>query len=271
MLDNKVTHDALLIDLDGVIYQSDHLIAGAIDALDWIKQQQIRHLFVTNATSISRSALLKKFESLGFSAQLEEVMTPVVAAAQWLEDHQLHKVALFVPPATQQDFGDIEAVALDQEAIVDAVIIGDLGEAWDFNLMNRAFRFLMQDPQPELIALGMTRYWRGPNGLRLDVAPFIKALEHAASCQACVVGKPAAAFFESSLAILQCDAGHAFMIGDDIAGDIGAAQNYGIRGIQVRTGKFRDADLNGEVTPFAVLDSIADLPAWWAQSVARNQ
>ena len=32
------------------------------------------------------------------------------------------------------------------------------------------------------------------------------------------------------------------MIGDDIVGDIDAAQNCGIRGIQVKTGKFRDAD-----------------------------
>ncbi len=60
------------------------------------------------------------------------------------------------------------------------------------------------------------------------------------------------------------------MIGDDIVGDIGAAQTCGIRGIQVRTGKFRETDLNGEIKPFAVLDSIADLPAWWQQTVASD-
>jgi phospholysine phosphohistidine inorganic pyrophosphate phosphatase len=29
------------------------------------------------------------------------------------------------------------------------------------------------------------------------------------------------------------------MVGDDIVGDVGGAQNAGLRGIQVRTGKFR--------------------------------
>ena len=263
MGDNKVAHNGLLIDLDGVIYQNDCLITGAVDTLGWIRQQQIPHLFVTNTTSRSRQALLEKFESLGFSAQLDEVMTPVVAATQWLDEHQLRRVALFVPSGTQQDFGNIESIALKQDAAVDAVIIGDLGEAWDFRLLNCAFRFLMQYPRPQLIALGMTRYWRGRDGLQLDVAPFVKALEHAASCEAIVVGKPAPAFFESSLAILQCTAAQAYMIGDDVVGDIDAAQKCGIRGIQVRTGKFRDSDLDGKIKPYAVLDSIADFPAWW--------
>jgi phospholysine phosphohistidine inorganic pyrophosphate phosphatase len=121
----------------------------------------------------------------------------------------------------------------------------------------------MRDPAPQLLALGMTRYWRGQDGLLLDVAPFVKALEHAADCEARVVGKPAAAFFDAALARLGCDAAQVFMIGDDINGDIDAAQQCGIRGIQVRTGKFRETDLEGEVQPFAILDSIATLQDWW--------
>lgn len=270
MLDNEAVCHGLLIDLDGVIYQSDHLIAGTVDALAWIRQRQIPHLFVTNTTSRSRNALLQKFETLGFSAQLDEVMTPVVAATQWLDQHQLRSAALFVPSQTKQDFVNIESIPLESDVPVDAVVIGDLGKAWDFELLNRAFRLLMQEPQPKLVALGMTRYWRGRDGLQLDVAPFVKALEHAASCEAVVVGKPARAFFESSLARLGCVAAQTFMIGDDIVGDIDAAQGCGIRGIQVRTGKFRDADLGGAIKPFALLDSFADLPDWWAKMVASS-
>lgn len=264
---NGIARHVLLIDLDGVIYQGGHLIEGALEALDWIRARQIPHLFVTNTTSRPREALLEKFETLGFSAQLDEVMTPVVAANQWLAEQRIRKAALFVPAATQREFDGVETVALEQDAAVDAVIVGDLGEVWDFKLLNRAFQFLMQDPPPRLIALGMTRYWRGRNGLQLDVAPFIKALEHAAACEAVVVGKPAPAFFSAALAILQVGAEQALMIGDDIVGDVDAAQRCGIRGIQVRTGKFRESDLDAEIKPFALLDSIAGLPAWWEQKL----
>ena len=63
-----------------------------------------------------------------------------------------------------------------------AVVLGDLGEDWTFATLNRAFRLLITEPKPALVALGMTRYWQTPGGLQLDVAPFVVALEHAADC-----------------------------------------------------------------------------------------
>jgi len=33
----------------------------------------------------------------------------------------------------------------------------------------------------------------------------------------------------------------------------------------MRTGKFREFDLAGSVKPDAVLDSVAELPAWWGR------
>ena len=257
----------LLIYLDGVIYQSGRLIPGALEALDWIETRQIPHLFVTNTTSRPRAALLEKFETLGFSAAIDEIMTPVVAALQWLELQQLRRVALFVPEATRAEFADLEIADLEQDNPVDAVVIGDLGESWSFHLLNRAFHLLMLEPRPRLLALGMTRYWRARDGLQLDVAPFIKALEHAADCEAVVVGKPAAAFFEAALARLGRGAGEVLMIGDDIVGDVDAAQKCGIDGIQVKTGKFRPSDLEGRIRPRQVLDSIAELPAWWQREM----
>jgi len=269
MDENRAVENGLLIDLDGVIYQNGRIIDGALATLDWIRHSNIPHLFVTNTTSRSRDELLQKFAQLGFQAELEEVMTPIVAARQYLGSRQHHRIAAFMTPAAAREFSEAEIIPAGTEQPVDAVVIGDLGAAWDYQQLNNAFRLLMLDPQPELIALGMTRYWRGDDGLLLDVAPFVSLLENAAACKARVFGKPAAAFFEAALARLQCSAEQAYMIGDDISADTDAAQLCGIRAIQVRTGKFREADLNGAVKPFALLDSIAALPQWWMQQGAN--
>jgi len=53
------------------------------------------------------------------------------------------------------------------------------------------------------------------------------------------------------------------MIGDDIAIDVGGAQQAGMQALLVRTGKFHQKDLTGVIRPDAVLNSIADLPNWW--------
>jgi HAD superfamily hydrolase (TIGR01458 family) len=121
----------------------------------------------------------------------------------------------------------------------------------------------MSDENTKLIALGMTRYWRAEDGLRLDAAPFVKALEHATGREAVVVGKPAVEFYNSALNMLGCDASNTIMIGDDIKGDIEGAQNAGIRGLLVKTGKFQQSDLEKGIRPYDVIDSIARLPSWW--------
>lgn len=256
---------ALLIDLDGVLYQENQLIPGAIETMRWIEVQNIDYLFLTNTTSKSRNSLLKKIDQMGFHTSIDRLFTPIVAASKWLQQHSKTSVALFVKKDASVDFYGIDAV--EAESGAEAVIIGDLGENWNYPTLNRAFRLLMQEPQPVLIALGMTRYWQSADGLCLDVAPFIKALEHAANCQAQVIGKPSVSFYQSALAVLGYSADRVTMIGDDIVGDVEGAQNAGISALLVRTGKFREHDLDAKIRPDGLLDSIADLPDWWEANV----
>jgi ribonucleotide monophosphatase NagD (HAD superfamily) len=75
------------------------------------------------------------------------------------------------------------------------------------------------------------------------------------------VGKPTAAYFEAALAELDAAPGDAVMVGDDVEADIGGAKRIGMKGVLVRTGKFRPAALReADPQPDAVIDSIADLP-----------
>lgn len=249
----------ILFDLDGVIYDADEPIPRAAETLAWVREREIPHLFVTNTTSRPRAALARKLEGFGIEAGEADIWTPAAAASAWLQERGGAPVALFVPEATQEEFRNLELSAEGAESGAAAVVIGDLGERWDFRALNRAFRLLHSNPDAVLIALGMTRYWKGPDGISLDVAPFVVALEHAADRKAVVLGKPAKPFFEAAAAKLGLAPADILMIGDDIRGDVGGAQLAGLRGALVRTGKFRVADLAGDVRPDAVLDSVAEL------------
>ena len=260
---------ALLFDLDGVLYQGERVIDGAVETLSWCEREQIPHLFVTNTSSKPRSALVERLSALGLRVSAEQIFAPPVAARDFLSQRDGAPVALFVPNATREDFDGLDTVAATADAGARSVVVGDIGDAWDFETLNRAFRLLMSEPQPTLVALGMSRYAQGADGLVLDVAPFIKLLEHAADCEAVVMGKPARAFFDAALDKLGSAAADAVMIGDDIRADVGAAQAAVLRGVLVRTGKFRTKDLEEEVRPDAVLDSVADLPRWWETQESR--
>lgn len=253
----------ILFDLDGVLYNSAQLIDGAVAAVGWVQQRQIPHLFVTNTTSRSRTVLAGKLTSFGFSVAESSILTPAVAAADWIRTREAGPIALFVPPSTRSEFAGLPCLPEEAERDASYVVIGDLGESWDFRTLNRAFRLLHHNPEAVLIALGMTRYWLAMDGISLDVAPFVVALEHAAGRKAVVLGKPSEAFFHAGTDRLGLPSEQVLMVGDDIEVDIGGAQSAGLKGALVRTGKFRPADLESPVRPFAVLDSVANLSAWW--------
>lgn len=254
---------ALLFDLDGVLYQSDRAIDGAVETLKWCERSGIPHLFVTNTSSKPRRALVERLSDMGLSVSAERIFAPPVAARDYLLAHDAMPAALFVQVPTREDFAGLELLDETAERGARSVVVGDIGEEWDFAKLNRAFRLLMNEPPPVLIALGMSRYAQGRDGLVLDVAPFIKALEHAADCEAVVMGKPAKAFFDAAVRKLGMPARDIVMVGDDIRGDVGAAQVAGLHGVLVRTGKFRPRDLEGDIRPDAVLSSVAEIPEWW--------
>jgi HAD superfamily hydrolase (TIGR01458 family) len=257
---------AILFDMDGVVYNSDDPIAGAAAALDWVRAQGIPYLFVTNTTSRGRGVLVEKLAGFGIRAKQADILTPCVAAADWLRTRHDGAVALFVRPKTLPEFAGLTSLPEQAETGARYVVIGDLGELWDFRTLNRAFRLLHSNPESTLIALGMTRFWKAQDGISLDVAPFVAALEHATGRKALVFGKPAEAFFRAASEKLGVPAGEIVMIGDDIQTDVAGAQQAGLKGVLVKTGKFRPSDLEGQFKPDAVLDSIADLPDWWERT-----
>jgi HAD superfamily hydrolase (TIGR01458 family) len=246
---------AVLLDLDGVLYVEDEPVPGAREAVAELRERGLALRFVTNTTARPRRLILERLERLGFELDPAELSTPAALAVHVCRDHGHRRVALVMNEDVKEDFADLEEVGEGAQAVV----IGDLGTDFGYDILNRAFRELIDGA--ELIALQKNRFWMTPDGLSLDVGPFVAALEYAARREAVVVGKPAQAFFRTILDGIPADPGSAAMVGDDVESDVGGALGAGLAGILVRTGKFReDALRESGVEPTAVVDSIADVP-----------
>ncbi|MBN2873337.1 MAG: HAD hydrolase-like protein [Halothiobacillaceae bacterium] len=189
---------AILFDMDGVLYVGDRPTDGAAETLAWCRRHAIPFRFVTNTTSRPRTALVDKLDAMGIEARADEIITPPVAARQWLSRHVDGPVGLFVPEATRAEFADCTPASPRDERVA-AIVLGDLGEGWDFATYNRAFRWLKQNPDAPLVALGLTRFWEAEDGPRLDVGPFVRGLEYTTGREAVVLGKPSAAFYGETL------------------------------------------------------------------------
>ncbi len=247
--------DALLIDIDGVLHVGADPVAGARETLELLRERNLPFRLVTNTTSRSRRLVVEGLRSMGFEIEQSDVLTPAALAVRHCRDRGYTRVALHVAPALLEDLRELDG-PLNGDA--QAVVLGDLGEAFTYARLNAIFGQLQGGA--ELVALQRNRVWQSEHGLVLDAGPFVVALEYAIGRAALVTGKPSATFFSTALDDLGAEAATAAMIGDDIEADVGGAIDAGLDGVLVRTGKFRDDTLAmSSVEPTLVWDSIAEL------------
>jgi HAD superfamily hydrolase (TIGR01458 family) len=246
----------VLLDLAGVVYQGLHLLPGAGEAIARLRSGGVPVRFLTNTTRTPKRRLIERLHGMGLKVAAEELFTPAQAACNWLSLHQLSPF-LVVYPDLIGEFADLSGTEGE------AVVVGDAGETFTYNLLNAAFRRLVDGA--EFVALARNRTFRDRDGeLSLDAGPFVAALEFASRRQAIVLGKPSADFFATALASIPCAQEEAVMVGDDAEADVAGALAAGLgHALLVRTGKYRPGDeARCDPAPSATVADITEAVDW---------
>jgi HAD superfamily hydrolase (TIGR01458 family) len=252
---------AILLDIDGVLHVSGEAVPGGAEAVRELREDGHRLRFVTNNTTRARKRLADDLRGLGIELEDDELATTPLAAGGLLAGR---RVLALTMAAVRDDLAErVELV--DRDA--DVVLLGgadesdETGQVFSYENLNRAFAEL--EGGARLVCLHRNRWWQTSRGPLLDAGAFVAGLEYAAGLDAEVVGKPSRAYFEAALAALDASPEDAVMVGDDVEADVGGAKAAGLRGVLVRTGKFREETLaSAEPQPDGVVESIAAVPAY---------
>ena len=252
---NPTRPKAFLIDLDGTLYFKGEPCPGAIETVNYLRQEKYQLRFLTNTTAKTPKMLHAQMQALGFDIYENEIFNATYACLLYLRAQPEASCHFMVDDAVKAFF---KGISIDNDA-PDFVVVGDYGEGFDFHALNHAFRLLIDGA--ELIALQKGLYWFSPEGIRLDCGAFVTLLETAAGKTARVMGKPSEMFFKTVLNNLQLAPKDVVVVGDDITSDIVGAERMKMRSILVKTGKFKPNQLENPVAqPTWVLDSILELP-----------
>ncbi len=247
----------LLLDIDGVLVTSWEPIPGAIEAMDAFRAAGLPVCLITNTTTHPRTELAETLNAAGFRVDPSSIVTAVTATAEHLRRAYPDAPVFVLSDGDAR--ADLEGVTLvDEPADADVIVLGGASRDFTYETINEAFRRLMDGAA--LVAMHRNLFWRTSDGFELDAGAYVIGLEHAAGVQAVVCGKPAAAYFEAALSVLGVAAEQAAMVGDDVVNDVDGARAAGLLGILVRTGKFRETDLE-RGSPDHVVESLADVPS----------
>ena len=245
----------ILFDISGVLYVGSKAIDGAIEAVEKIKRAGYPCRFITNTSTLSLQSLHRGLLEKGFTVEQEEILSATQAAKIYLGQQRGSSCFLLLADDAKKDFSEFRQS--DQSA--DYIVVGDIGTAWNYALMNRTFKLLRNGAG--LIAIHKNRYWQTDEGLQMDLGGFVAALEYASNREAMIIGKPSGNFFAMALKDLNLTASEVVIVGDDIDSDIGGGQKAGLTGILVQTGKYRRDEVeNSPVNPDYTLESVRDLP-----------
>ncbi len=254
-MDGNGKINGLLLDMDGVIYIGDRLVDGATETLSFLRESGIPFKFITNTTTRTPDELNQKLERMGIDVKPDEVFTAVSATLQYLKARGRPSCYLLLREGIKPLFNEFP----EDSTAPDFVVIGDIGASWNYQTLNSVFNMLMRGSR--LICMHRNKYWQGESGLLMDIGAFVAALEYVSGKEALVIGKPAPAFFQQAIEALERDRDEVAIVGDDIDSDIGGGQASRIKGILVKTGKYRDAlAAHSSVKPDFTIESIADLP-----------
>ena len=251
----------ILCDLEGTLYSGDAPLPGATLLVPALRARSIPFRFITNTTSRSRRALVARLGAMGITVSTDEIVSAPLAAATLLRDRGHEVVAPFLADAVLEDLeglvlqGGTAARGSRKPA---AILLGDLGDRWDYALLQEAFEYLRGGA--ELITCSRDRVYRKGERLVLDVGPFVAALEYASGGTALLAGKPSPVIYDTAVSQLRLpdgDRARVVMVGDDIHSDIAGAQQAGLVAWAVETGKFSmaDADRAG-IAPDRVLHGL---------------
>jgi HAD superfamily hydrolase (TIGR01458 family) len=251
---------AILLDVDGVLHVSGEPIPGAVDAVRRLRSSGHRLRFVTNSTIMSRKQLAEMLRGMGFTLEDEELQTTGSVATRVLEGK---RVLALTMPGILDDLDGLQLIGMN----ADAVLVGGCDEGEEpgriFSYLNLNRAFLELEAGAELYCLHKNRWWQTADGPRLDAGAFVAGLEYASGVEATVLGKPSPEYFGAALEAIDADPELAWMVGDDVEGDIRGAQRHGMRTVLVRTGKFRPDEVEQSgVLPDGILSSVAQLPDW---------
>lgn len=267
------TARGFIFDMDGTIALGDaasgghRALPGAVDLLKHLRARGIPFRVFTNGTAKPPAAYAASLRAAGFDLADEEMMTPSVSAAIWLEENGLHRVRVLGDPGVDQPLVDRGLAVLkpQDKGAVDAVY-----SAWF-----RGFTY------PDL-EMACQSVWDGARLTTASHVPFFatatgrgigssfainKMISSLTGKRAKILGKPSRAAFDTALRAMNLPrsaAADVVVVGDDPQLEMAMARTVGAVGVAMTTGILA-ADGVGALPPgqqpHATINALAEISA----------
>lgn len=233
-------HDAMLLDLDGVVYVGPHAVRAAPEAISKTRAAGARVAFVTNNAGRTPGRIANHLDELGIEAAPQDVVTSAEAAARLIaERHPEGSDVLVIGDTGLRQAvrrSGMRPVTVDSETVV-AVVQG-YSPSMARDLLDQG-----------VLAVARGAFYVASNadattpsewGIAPGNGAFVQVIRHATGVEPVVAGKPMRPLHQEGM--LRTGAHDPLIVGDRLDTDIEGAVTHGAAGMLVLSGVATPAD-----------------------------
>jgi 4-nitrophenyl phosphatase len=224
---------ALLLDMDGVLWRDTEPIGDLPKIFKKIDQLGLFTAFVTNNATRSVRQYVDKLDSFGVDATEEQIVNSGLATALYLEENFPNGGPVFIigesglyNTLNEHGFNQSESDHLAEVASLDRDLTYHKLQVAS-NFIRRGVPFLGTNPDPSLPT---------PGGYVPGTGAILAALEAATKSKAIIMGKPSPAMYQIALDKLDISPEKALAVGDQMPTDIAAGIEAGCKTALVLSG-----------------------------------
>jgi glycerol-1-phosphatase len=249
-------YDALLFDLDGVLYRADAPVEHAAEALAEARRRQLRIVFMTNNSSRTPAQVADKLARVGIEAAPDEVVGSAGVTAAVLRERGIQEAFVIGEDGVLDALRTAGIAPLPIDASIgQAVVVG-----WDRGITYDKLRTaaLLVQRGALLVATNADPTYPAPDGFWPGAGSLLAAVVAATGVDPLVIGKPHAPLFEA--ARRRAGGNRPLVVGDRLDTDIEGATALGLPSLLVLTGVSRREDLAAAAaTPTYVAEDLRAL------------
>ena len=244
-----------LLDMDGTIYLDNDLFDGTLEFLSLVKERGGRYLFVTNNSSKSTDAYVKKLKSIGIDATEDDFLTSTNATILYIkEKYQGRKFYSFGTASFTEQLREAGIdVVIELCDGIDGIVMGNDNEL-NFKKLEDACKLLLND----IIYIATNPDWVCPTafGYVPDCGSVAEMLWRATGKRPHFIGKPRPEMLLLAMEKYGYAKDECVMMGDRVYTDIASGYNAGIDTIFVLSGEGTMKDAECDTPPTYIFENI---------------
>lgn len=248
-----------LLDMDGTIYLDNDLFDGTLDFLSAVKASGGKYLFVTNNSSKSTDAYVKKLAIIGIESDVDDFLTSTDATCLYLKRYEGKKFYVSGTKSFEEQLkGSGVITTTDVEDDIFGIVMGNDTEL-TFKKLDDMSRLLTER---ELVYIATNPDWVCPTsyGYVPDCGSVAEMIKRATGKSPIFIGKPKPEMLLLAMERFGYSKEETLMIGDRVYTDIASGYNAGVDTVLVLSGEGTIEDAQGsETKPTYIMENIREL------------